>query len=218
MERKLVQIMEERKYSHAHLSKDKQNSCDQTANIFAHFGMLEGHRKICWGYRYLAGMPLMRDLTRLVGNHQIRPRFLWLCMRQHCMRKQGERFQCANFTTYSNVSYYHLVEKQKDQRAQRSWKDAHTKWLATFSICTDLHVTLLFALICVLHFNHNLLLFTMQTHIHVCKHCSWSSHDQCSTPSSKTCLAGKPQNSDLQTTVTEKQHFPGPAPVQKTHE
>jgi hypothetical protein len=30
MERKLVQIMEERKYSHAHLSKDKQNSCDQT--------------------------------------------------------------------------------------------------------------------------------------------------------------------------------------------
>jgi hypothetical protein len=39
--------MEERKYSQAHLSKDKQNSCDQTANIFAHFGMLEGHRKIC---------------------------------------------------------------------------------------------------------------------------------------------------------------------------
>jgi hypothetical protein len=33
------------------------------------------------------------------------------------------------------------VEKQKDQRAQRSWKDAHTKWLATFSICTDLCFT-----------------------------------------------------------------------------
>jgi hypothetical protein len=118
--------MEERKYSQAHLSKDKQNSCDQTANIFAHFGMLEGHRKICWGYRYLAGMPLMRDLTMLIGNHHIRPRFLRLCMRQHCMRKQGEKFLCANFTTYSNVSYYHLGEKERTREHKEVGK-MHTQ-------------------------------------------------------------------------------------------
>jgi hypothetical protein len=67
--------------------------------------------------------------------------------------------QHANFTTYSNLKYYHVIEKPE---SVKSWERyTQTKQFPIFSICISYFLV---ALICILLFGQSLL-FTMQTNI-----------------------------------------------------